>query len=80
MLSFDDLRYGLALDGVEPHTAVTVLLLERYSPTAAQLVYRTPDGATHSRLLSQTDLATITIAKNRAFAFEIGRASCRERV
>jgi len=75
MLSFDDLRSGLALDGVEPNITVTVLALIPFSPTSAELIYRTADGARRDRLLSLADLATITVAKNRAFAFDADPAA-----
>lgn len=72
MLRIEDLKAGLALDGLEPSVIATVAAVVPISDDSIQVIYKTPDGTLKDRLLCRTDEANISIAvAERPWSFDV---------
>ena len=71
MTKLEDLKPGLALDGLEPSVVATVAAVVPIGEGAVQVFYRTPDGTTKERLLGRGDEVSLSVATvERPWSFD----------
>jgi superfamily II DNA or RNA helicase len=71
MLHLEDIKSGLALEGVEPFRVVTVEFVKPLSPDSIQVFYRPPEGGVKECNLTRVNEANLCLAAHeRPWAFD----------
>lgn len=70
MLHLEDIKPGLALEGIEPSLVASVIAVVPFSPDPIQVIYRPPEGGVKEcnlTRLSETALSNATVNRPRSF-------------
>ena len=71
MLRLEDIKSGLALEGLEPAHVVTVVAVVPLSPDSIQVIYRPPEGGVKECNLTRMNEATLSLATiERPWSFD----------
>ncbi len=71
MLHLEDIKPGLALEGVEPFRVVTVEFVKALTPDSIQVFYRPPEGGVKECNLTRMNEGDLRLAtQERPWAFD----------
>ena len=71
MISVENIKPGLSLAGLEPGMIVTVIASVPIGASAAQVIYKLPDGTIRERLIGVADIDTLSVATTeRPWSFD----------
>ena len=71
MITLEDIKPGVSLEGVEPDVIVTVAAVVPIPPSSVQVFYKRPDGTLRERLLGATSLESVSVATTeRPWSFD----------
>ena len=70
-MKLEEIAIGNSLSGVEPTLIVSVVAVRSIADGAVEVIYKTPDGTIHDRLLGRADEESINIATaERPWSFD----------
>lgn len=71
MVSLQDIKVGMNLEGLDPLHLANIVSVISISPLATQVIFRLPDGSLRERLLSPHDEASLHVATTtRPWSFD----------